>query len=91
VLNFLPRLVDKDGNEYGENNPHPYEWVTKSPDRRSPLSAWATRLLKNSLVYDAGALYIERQAGKLHGLRYVDGSTLFLIVNQHGELPQPYD
>jgi len=54
LTSFIPRLVDKDGNEI---NDHPYAWMTRKPDGRTPFSVWMTRFIKNSKVYDAAALY----------------------------------
>ena len=86
LTGFLPRLVDGDGNE---DSDHPYNWLTISPDRVTPFSVWLARFLQSKQVYDAGALFILMNGSNLEGLRYVDGSTLFLIVDEHGELPTP--
>jgi hypothetical protein len=86
VTNFTPRFVDKDGNQIVD---HPYKGFLDRPDGVNPFTVWASRFLQSALVFDAGTLYIEQTLGKLKNLRYVDGSTIFVLVDQHGELPLP--
>jgi 2'-5' RNA ligase len=85
---FHPRLVDREGNELFE---HPYHWLTVAPDRQTPFDVWMTRFLKSSYIFDAGAVYIDDREGELFGLHYIDGSTLFIMVDEHGRVPQPGD
>lgn len=66
-------------------------WMVERPDRYNPWPVWLSRFLYNVLVYDAGALYRER-AEHTHaviGLRVIDGSTLFALVDEQGEQPRP--
>ena len=86
LCGFLPRLTDDDGNEVDD---HPMKFLTVSPDRMTPFSVWLARFLQSKQVYDAGALFIMSDGHDLQGLRYIDGSTLFLIVDDHGEMPLP--
>ncbi len=83
---FRPHLVDESG---GEILDHPFEWLTKSPDRLTSFDVWLTRFLKNSLVFDTGAFFYEYEAANLKAIRYVDGSTLFIIVDENGQVPAP--
>lgn len=84
---FVPHLVDADGNTIED---HPYNWMTKSPDRKVPFGVWLTRFIKSTKVYDAPAVYLQRDnGGKIDGLHYIDGSTLFVIVDQFGNTPAP--
>ena len=86
---FQPRLVDRAGNDIGED--HPYSWIIDSPDGYNPFNVWLTRLLQCSLVFDAGCIFNETDStgSKLKALRYLDGETLYLLVNEHGETPTP--
>ncbi len=90
MTSFVPHLVDSDGNEIDD---HPYKWMAISPDRKTPFAVWLTRLLKSSLIYDAPAVYLKEDKGKIDELHYIDGSTLFVIVDQFGNtpLPEPID
>lgn len=83
---FIPKLIDKERNEITK---HPYKWMIETPDRVTPWSIWVTRVLQSSLVFDAGAVFRETVNNKLQGLRYVDGSTLFMLVDVHGQIPKP--
>ncbi len=83
---FRPHLVDKSG---GEILDHPFEWLTQSPDRVTSFDVWLTRFLKNSLIFDSGSFFYEYEGAELKGIRYVDGSTLFIIVDENGQVPTP--
>lgn len=68
-------------------------WMTESPDRFNPWPVWLSRFLYNVLVYDAGSVYRERMprlgVDKIVSLRVLDGSTLFVLVDEQGEQPRP--
>lgn len=84
---LIPHLVDADGNVIED---HPYNWMTEMPDRKTPFGVWLTRFIKSMKVYDAPAVYLERNnSGAINGLHYIDGSTLFVIVDQFGNTPAP--
>ena len=83
---FRPHLVDESG---GEILDHPFEWLTQSPDRVTSFDVWLSRFLKSSLIFDAGAFFYEYDHADLKGIRYVDGSTLFIVVDEHGQVPTP--
>lgn len=84
---FVPHLVDTDGNAVED---HPYSWMTQSPDRKVPFGVWLTRFIKSTKVYDAPAVYLQRDNNNaINGLHYIDGSTLFVIVDQFGNTPEP--
>lgn len=84
---FRPRIVAPDGTECADPA---LKWMIDSPDRFNPYPVWLSRFLYNVLVYDAGALYRLRNVNNLiTGLRVVDGSTLFVIIDERGEQPRP--
>ena len=84
---LVPHLVDADGNTIED---HPYNWMTKSPDRKTPFGVWLTRFIKSTKIYDAPAVYYQRDHNNaINGLHYIDGSTLFVIVDQFGNTPEP--
>jgi hypothetical protein len=82
---FQPQLVDADENVL---NDHPYLWMTETPDGITPWTVWLTRFMQSVFVYDAGALFTERGDSGLAGLHYVDGSTLFCLVDVQGNPPE---
>jgi 2'-5' RNA ligase len=86
LTSFKPHLIDEDGNEV---NDHDYQWMCEFPDRKTPFGVWLTRFLKSSKVYDAPAVYLQGEPGKTEALHYIDGSTLFIIVDQYGNVPEP--
>lgn len=83
---YQPRLVDKHGIEIED---HPFKWICEYPDGRTPFSVWMTRYLKSAKIYDAPALYIERSHEQITGLHFIDGSTLFVILDEYGRTPMP--
>lgn len=87
LSSFKPHLINKDKQEVTD---HPFQWLCESPDGKNPFGVWMTRFIKNSKVYDAASLYWERGLdGHIKGMHYIDGSTLFLIVDEHGNTPEP--
>lgn len=88
MMIFRPHLVDKDG---GEIYDHDFEWLCHSPDRVQTFDVWMTRFLKSALIFDAGAFFYEYDKGNLNAVRYIDGSTLFVMVDEHGQVPRPND
>ena len=88
---FDPQLVSNEGGAISTD--HPYVWLTQFPDGQTAWDVWLTRFLTSVLVFDAGAAYIMRdpQTRHLKGISYVDGSTLFLIIDQLGRLATPPD
>lgn len=87
MTSFKPRLVDPSGNEV---KGHPFSWMTDSPDRHTPFSVWLTWFLKSAKIYDAPALYFGTgDDGMIDRMEYVDGSTLFVIIDEYGHIPAP--
>lgn len=84
LTGFVPHLVDADGQPVDE---HPYLWMTKSPDHKTPFGVWLTRFLKSTKIYDAASIYLERSGSKTVGMHYIDGSTLFVLLDQFGNIP----
>jgi uncharacterized membrane protein YgcG len=85
---FHPHLVDKEG---GEIDGHDLEWLIKSPDRVTPFDVWLTRFLKSSSIFDAGAFFFQMNHDNLEAVKYIDGSTLFIMVDEYGQVPKPTD
>lgn len=87
LASFKPHLVDDDENEVED---HPYQWLCDAPDRKTPFGVWLTRFLKSAKVYDAPAVYLQHDTDDTTtALHYIDGSTLFVIVDQFGNVPAP--
>lgn len=86
LTGFQPRLVDGEGKPVLD---HPMSWLLESPDKSTPWVVWLTRFLQSVNVFDAGSIFMKQAYGSLQGLHYVDGSTLFVLVNEHGNMPKP--
>lgn len=87
LRSFIPHLVDDEGNEIQD---HPMAWICDKPDGYTPFGVWVTRLIKTGKVYDAPAVYLDTDShGEFQGMHYIDGSTLFVIVDESGRVPQP--
>jgi len=85
LSSFVPHLVDRKGNVI---EGHPYNWMCEYPDGVTPFTVWMGRYLKAGKIFDAPALYFERDSsGSVVGLHYIDGSTLFVIVDSLGNTP----
>jgi hypothetical protein len=80
---FIPRIYDPQGR------PVPRNWLVDRPDGETPWVIWLSRLLYNVLVYDAGCVFIRREGGTFAGLRVIDGSTIFPLIDERGETPRP--
>lgn len=84
---FKPRIIDAQKNEVKDSS---LDWMIEKPDRFNPWPVWLSRFLYNVLVYDAGAVHTPRaRDNSITALRVIDGSTLFLMVDEYGELPTP--
>lgn len=84
---FTPRIVGPDGN-LAEIDA--LRWMTTRPDGYTPWPVWLSRYLYNVLAYDAASLYkIRADDNKIIGLRILDGSTIFVLIDERGEQPAP--
>lgn len=83
---FVPHLLDNKGNVVHD---HPYSWMTTAPDGSTPFHVWLTRFIKSAKIFDAPALYFERSGNKITGMHFIDGSTLFVILDSYGRTPRP--
>jgi SPP1 gp7 family putative phage head morphogenesis protein len=86
LKSFDPSITGPDGKE--TKNPD-LNWMIEKPDRFNPFPVWVSRFLYNVLVYDAGAIYRNRVGTKITSMRVVDGSTLFVMIDERGEQPAP--
>ncbi len=90
LKNFIPQLVhtgDETPVDVSEECPE-LEWMVRYPDRKTPWPVWLSRLLYNLLVYDAPGIYnIFDRSGQIVGRRIIDGSTLFVLIDDNGEAP----
>ena len=84
---FIPRIVDDNGETIPD---HPYTWICDSPDKQVPWGVWMSRFMQCSLIFDAAALVMRADDnGKLDSINYIDGSTLFVWVDEFGRMPAP--
>jgi len=88
LAGFRPMLKAKDTKQLASG--HPYAWMTTYPDRVTPFNVWLSKFKKSAKVYAAPAFFLRRDgSGGVDALEYIDGSTLFLIINSRGRLPMP--
>ncbi len=86
---FVPMLKNKKTKQKISND-HPYNWMTLYPDRVTPFNVWLSRYKKSAKIYAAPAFFKRKNSkGETDAMEYIDGSTLFLIVNSRGKLPEP--
>ena len=86
---FVPTIVD-DQDKAVPDEENEYTWMTERPDRFNPWPVWLSRFMYNVLVYDAGCAYMKRDnRGKVRATRVVDGSTIFVVIDEAGEQPSP--
>lgn len=84
---FVPLIVDEKDNVVKDSE---YDWMTTRPDRFNPMPVWLSRFMYNVEVYDAGCSYLIRdEENKIVGSRVIDGSTIFVVIDERGEQPMP--
>ena len=84
---FEPALVDiGTGEQVGPD--HPDRWMLESPDRQTPWDVWVKQLLQDALVLDAGCLFFDHRNT---AIRRIQGSTIFVMVDVHGNQPAAPD
>lgn len=90
LLGLEPHLVDTHGDPLPASRTTDLQWLVTEPDRQQPFHAWLRRFLLNVLVYDAPAVYLDRDPlGRIQSLRVLDGSTIFVLVDERGVVPDP--
>jgi 8-oxo-dGTP pyrophosphatase MutT (NUDIX family) len=62
--------------------------ILKKPDRKLRFKSWLAKYLFDVLAYDAGCLYrMRNNAGRVIGLKHVDGTTLAPLIDDWGDQP----
>lgn len=90
LKSLKPQLKDSGGNVIDPKELPELQWMVKMPDRYTSWSTWLARFWRNIVTYDAAALWhIRDRNDQTIGLRVLDGSTLFVIIDPRGEQP-PY-
>jgi len=85
---FIPSIVDDNGNPLEDKDARKLEWLTRNPDMVLPWRSWLALFCQNVLVYDAPAVYLTPDPeGMPTALRVIDGSTLFVLVDEKGRSP----
>ena len=63
--------------------------VLDRPDRETLFSGWLAKYLFDIFAYDAGCLYkLRNNAGRVIGLRVLDGTTIAPLLDYWGNRPQ---
>lgn len=87
MKSFVPQIVDMAGNPVQEAET---AWMTTYPDGDVPWADWLSVFLSNTLEYDAAAVYnVRGDNNKVVGARVIDGSTIFLLIDEIGNTPRP--
>lgn len=87
MKSFVPKIVMDNDSKVDNTG---YEWMTEHPDGVNPWPVWLSRFLYNVLVYDAGCSYLVRNSrNKVVATRVVDGSSIFVLIDERGEQPLP--
>ena len=90
LLALEPALVNADGEPLSPSRLSRLEWLIAAPDRRLSFHAWLKKFLFNVLVYDAPAVYLERDwLDRVVALHVIDGATIFILVDDLGRIPDP--
>jgi hypothetical protein len=90
LSSFRPRFIAAEGKHKGDEvMDHDMQWMLETPDGVTPYVEWLGRFLQSVLVCDAGCQFVQEDHGNLAGLRYVDGSTIFLLIDEFGQIPLP--
>ena len=82
---FQPGLVDKDGNDVSKEVTELARFI-QSPDGVLPWDVWANRMIASAAIYDAPCALMDLRN---KALTYVDGSTIFCMVDENGHTPKP--
>jgi hypothetical protein len=65
-------------------------WMTTRPDRFNAWPVWLSRFLYNTIVFDGSNYFrIRDDNHKTIGMRILDASTLFMVIDNRGEQPMP--
>lgn len=65
-------------------------WQVARPDRFNAFPEWLSRFMVNYIMYNAPAVYkIRGEDNQIVGLRVIDGSTIFAMIDVRGETPAP--
>ena len=83
ILSLQPIILDENEEEVRDPD---LQWMTTYPDRVTPWASWVSRWLYNSIVFDAAATQpIYTADSHIMALRYVEGPTIFVLVNEKGD------
>lgn len=64
--------------------------VLEYPDGVLPFRPWLAKYMRGVLSYDAGTLYrMRNRAGRVCGLKVVDGTTIAPLLDYWGDRPEP--
>lgn len=62
--------------------------IMRKPDRKNSFSSWVARYAYDALAYDAATLYrMRNNAGRVIGLKNVDGTTIAPMIDDWGDRP----
>jgi 2'-5' RNA ligase len=87
IKSLEPKIMNSDGEVVDDPD---LRWMTTYPDRVRPWASWISRFLYNSIVFDAPAVQpIYSTDGKIMAVKVIEGPTIFVMVNEHGDQPAP--
>jgi hypothetical protein len=81
---FEPGLQDAEGNDISHDSA--LAKYIERPDGVLPWDVWANRIIASAAVYDAPCALFDLRN---EIVSYVDGATIFCMVDENGHTPQP--
>src|ERR1700690_3472036 len=90
LCGFTPIFRNKSDQQLVKPD-YEFNHLLNEPERDIPWTVWLTKYKKSSKIYSAPAYFkkFDKPGGVVQEMEYLDGSTLFLIINSRGKLPQP--
>ena len=81
---FEPGLGDQNGDDVSHDTA--LERYVRSPDGQLPWDVWSNRMIASAAIYDAPCALMDLRNELL---TYVDGSTIFCLIDENGHTPRP--
>ena len=81
---FEPGLIDENGDDVSHDTA--LARYVRSPDGQLPWDVWSNRMIASAAIYDAPCALMDLRNELL---TYVDGSTIFCLIDENGHTPRP--
>jgi len=85
-------IVAREGETASDDEIDSVKDMFRYPDGMTPFAAWQNAILEDMLVIDAPCIYPwPAMSGRIMRFMYVDGSTINILINEYGFVPEPPD